>query len=69
MGSVTGTQLARVLVWATHRGMGVMDGGLGRGAAVEFREKAPGCVQCNSWPDDRSVSSLLLGVGRKLQEL
>lgn len=46
-----------------------MDGGLGRGAAVEFREKAPGCVQCNSWPDDRSVSSLLLGVGRKLQEL
>lgn len=44
MGLVTGTQLARVLVWATYKYMSVMDGGLGGEAAVESREKAQGCV-------------------------
>lgn len=37
MGLVTGTQLARVLVWATYKYMSVMDGGLGGEAAVESR--------------------------------
>lgn len=35
-----------------------MDDGLGGQAAVEQREKALGCVQCNSWPDARGVLPL-----------
>lgn len=48
----------RVLIWAIYRGMSFLDDGLGGQAAVEQREKALGCVQCNSWPDARGVLPL-----------